>query len=248
MSPNRVRCESSDHRASDDSPEPIDANEPMESTDSADPAEPMDSTDPAEPIDRIEPLEPIDSTESCDQSDHLDPFDAIARVCQVGANRAAGGFGGGATEHPRRMSIDLHTPISAGRSAAEAVHRHAADAVEAARSVDVQAPVDAAAHASRRARRAARRVERHVDHASKRAVQRVHEESARVARATTPSRRGRRALLLVALVGGAVVVAVLAKRMQQVRTAETVPDPFGTAVRAAEVAAPEPDTNSVTTG
>ena len=133
------------------------------------------------------------------------------------------------------MSIDLQDPISIGRTAGQAVQRHAADALDLARSVDLQAPVDAVEHARRRARKAAKRLERQADHASKRAAKRVHAESRRVAGATAPRRRGRRTLVvLLVVVGGAAVVAALAKRMQQVNAAETVPDPFGTAVRAAE--------------
>jgi hypothetical protein len=40
--------------------------------------------------------------------------------------------------------------------------------------------------------------------------------------------------VLLVVAGSAAVVAVLAKRLQQVNAAETVPDPFGNAVRATE--------------
>ena len=145
------------------------------------------------------------------------------------------------------MTIDLHDPVSVGRSATEAVQRRAVDAVELARSVDLPSPTDAVAHAHRRARRAARRLERRVDRASNQATKRVHDESRKVARATAPHRSGRRTLVLfVVLVGGAAIVALLAKRMQQVHAPEVVPDPFGTAVRAGDHA--RDDGHPVTTG
>jgi hypothetical protein len=145
------------------------------------------------------------------------------------------------------MSIDLQAPISVGRSAVEAVQRHAADAVDVARSGDLPAPFDAVAHAGSRARRAARRLERRADHASKRAAARVQQESRRVARATAPDRRRRKVLvMLVVVVGGAALVAVFARRMRQMADAETMPDPSGNAMRASE-SAREYHASSVTT-
>jgi len=145
------------------------------------------------------------------------------------------------------MSIDLQDPISVGRTATQAVQRHAADAVDLARSVDLPAAA-AVEHARRRARKAAKRLERRVNRTSRHAAKRVRAESRRVTSATGPSRGGRRALVVLFVVaGGAVVVVVLAKRMQQMNGAETVPDPFGTAVRATEPAQ-ELDGHRVTTG
>jgi len=145
------------------------------------------------------------------------------------------------------MSIDLQDPISLGRTATQAVQRHAADAVDLARSVDLPAPVDAVEHARRRARKAAKRLERQVDRTSKHAAKRVRAESHRVAKVAAPPRRGRRTLVvLLVVVGSAAIVAVLAKRLQQVNAADTVPDPFGTAVRATEPQ--EHDGHRVTTG
>jgi hypothetical protein len=146
------------------------------------------------------------------------------------------------------MSMTRKVPIIVGLTAAHAVQRHASDAVDRARSVELPVPVDAAKHARRRARRAAQELEHRVDRASRRAAKRVRQESRRVARRAAPRRRGRRTVVVLLVVaGGAAVVAVLAKRMQQVKDAETIPDPFGTAVRAAE---PEHlhDRSSVTTG
>jgi hypothetical protein len=103
------------------------------------------------------------------------------------------------------------------------------------------------AHARRRARKAAKRLERQVDRTSKHAAKRVRAESHRVAKAAAPRSRGRRALVVVLVVAGsAAIVAVLAKRLQQMNAAETVPDPFGTAVRATEPH--EHDGHRVTTG
>jgi exonuclease VII large subunit len=146
------------------------------------------------------------------------------------------------------MSIDLHDPIAAGRSATEAVQRRASDAVGLARSVDLQAPADAVHHARTRANRAAKRMERQLDHASKRAAKRVRSESRRVQKVTRRPGGGRKVIIiLVVLVGGAAVVAVLARRMRQVGGSDPAPDPFGTAVRATDPA-PAPDGTFVTTG
>lgn len=103
--PNRVRWDRSDHRASDDSAEPMDANEPIESTETAEPADPIDRIDPADPIESTDPFEPIDRSESCDQSDHFDPFDAMPRVLQgpAGPGMASEcGFDGSQMETLRR--------------------------------------------------------------------------------------------------------------------------------------------------
>jgi hypothetical protein len=145
------------------------------------------------------------------------------------------------------MSIDLQDPISLVGNATQAVQRHAADAVDTVRSVDLPAPVEAVEHARRRARKAAKRLERRVNTTSKHAAKRVRAESRRVTDVTAPRRRGRRTLVVVLVVAGsAAVVALLAKRLQQVNAAETVPDPFGTAVRATEPQ--EHDGHRVTTG
>jgi exonuclease VII large subunit len=168
------------------------------------------------------------------------------------------------------MSIDLQDPIAAGRSATQTVSRRAADAVDLARSVDLPAPAAvveqarkranrAAKHlehqvdhvskrAGKRANRAAQQLERKVDHVSKRAARRAHAESQRVAKATGNQRGGRKVLVtLLVLVGGAAVVAVLARRMRHVSAEQPAPDPFGTAVRATDPTR-EFDGTSVTTG
>lgn len=142
------------------------------------------------------------------------------------------------------MSIDLQDPIAAGRSATQAVQRHASDAIDLARSVDLQAPVDAVHHARRRANRAAKRMERQMDHVSKR----VRAESRHVQKATGRTGRGRKVIVtLLVLAGGAAVIAVLARRMRQVGASDPAPDPFGAALRGAE-SAREPNGNFVTTG
>ena len=146
------------------------------------------------------------------------------------------------------MSIDLQDPISVGRSATQAVQRHASDAVDLARAVDLPVPAAVVKDARKRANRAAKRLERRVDRASGRATARVSAESRRLARATAPKHRGRRvALTLVFLVGGAAVVAVLARRMRQMSAVDPAPDPFGAAVQAAD-AARDHDPVHVTTG
>jgi hypothetical protein len=146
------------------------------------------------------------------------------------------------------MSLDLHDPIAAGRSATQAVQRHAAEAVDRARDVDLPDPAQAVAHAGRKARRAAKQLRREMPRATKRSAKRAWKQSRRMAKAEAGRRRGRKALVAVLVVaGGAAVVAVLAKRLQQVEAAETVPDPFGTGVRMAEPGHAH-DGHSVTTG
>ena len=147
------------------------------------------------------------------------------------------------------MSIDLQDPIAVGRSATEAVSRHASDAVDLARSIDLHAPAAAVKHARKRANRAAKHLEHQVDHASKRAAKRVRAESRHVAKADgRPSSRpqarrgppgGRRRR------GGG-----RGRQSSQPRrwTRPTrLPDPFGTAVHATDPLH-APDTSSVTTG
>lgn len=127
------------------------------------------------------------------------------------------------------MSIDLQDPIAAGRTVAHAVSRHAADV---ARSVDLPDPVEAVTHARRRANRAARRLERRVDHASKRAAARVRTEAEHVG---GRPHRWRRVVVVVGVVAlGAAAAAVVASRRARRLDADVAPDPFGTAVRAAE--------------
>jgi hypothetical protein len=90
-------------------------------------------------------------------------------------------------------------------------------------------------HARKRANRAAKHLERQVDHASKRAATRVQAESRRVAAVAGRPRRGRKLLVAVLVIaGGAAVVAVLARRMRQMGSADPAPDPFGAGVRATE--------------
>jgi len=133
------------------------------------------------------------------------------------------------------MSIDLQDPIAAGRTATQAVTRHAADAVDLARSVDLQAPAAAVKQVRKRANRAAKHLEHQVDKTSKRAAKRVRAESKRVAKATGQPRGGHKLLVAVLLIaGGAAVVAVLARRMRQMGSADPAPDPFGTGVRATD--------------
>ncbi len=146
------------------------------------------------------------------------------------------------------MSIDLQDPITVGRHATQAVSRHASDAVDLARSVDLQAPAAAVQHVRKRANRAAKHLEHQVDHASKRAAKRVQAESRRVAKAAGQQRSGRKVLVTVLVIAGsAAVVAVLARRMRQMGSAEPAPDPFGTAVRATDPTR-EFDGAGITTG
>ena len=146
------------------------------------------------------------------------------------------------------MSIDLQDPIAAGRTATQAVTRHAADAVDLARSVDLQAPAAAVKHVRKRANRAAKRLEHQVDRTSKRAAKRVQAESKRVAQATGQARGGHKLLVTVLVIAGAAaVVAVLARRMRQMGAADPAPDPFGTGVRATDPTR-EFDGAGVTTG
>jgi exonuclease VII large subunit len=146
------------------------------------------------------------------------------------------------------MSIDLQDPIAITRSATQAVQRHAADAVDLARSIDLPAPADAVDQARKNANRAAKKLEKRVDHASKRASKRVRAESRRVRAATGNPSRGRKVVVVLLLVaGGAAVVAVLARRMRQVEATQTAPDPFGYAANATS-SVHEPDGNAVTTG
>jgi exonuclease VII large subunit len=146
------------------------------------------------------------------------------------------------------MSIDLQDPITVGRHATQAVSRHASDAVDLARSVDLQAPAAAVKRVRKRANRAAKHLEHQVDHVSKRAATRVQAESRRVATATGRPRRGRKVLVTVLVIaGGAAVVAVLARRMRHMGSADSAPDPFGTAVRASEPTR-EFDGAGITTG
>ena len=146
------------------------------------------------------------------------------------------------------MSIDLQDPIAAGRTATQAVTRHAADAVDLARSVDLQAPAAAVKHVRKRANRAAKRLEHRVDRTSKRAAKRVQAESKRVAQATGQARGGHKLLVTVLVIAGAAaVVAVLARRMRQMGAADPAPDPFGTGVRATDPTR-EFDGAGVTTG
>ena len=140
------------------------------------------------------------------------------------------------------MSIDLQDPIAITRTATQAVQRHAADAVDLARSVDLPVPADAVEHVRKRANRAAKRLERRVDHASKRAAKRAHAEARRVRAATGASHRGRNVVVTLLLVaGGAAVVAVLARRMRQADAVQTTPDPFGYAAQATTPYQPDGD-------
>ena len=146
------------------------------------------------------------------------------------------------------MSIDLQDPIAAGRTATQAVTRHAADAVDLARSVDLQAPAAAVKQVRKRANRAAKHLEHQVDRTSKRAAKRVRAESKRVAEATGQTRGGHKLLVTVLVIAGAAaVVAVLARRMRQMGAADPAPDPFGTGVRATDPTR-EFDGAGVTTG
>jgi hypothetical protein len=146
------------------------------------------------------------------------------------------------------MNLDLHDPIAAGRSATQAVQRHAVDAIDRARDVELPDPGRAVAHARRRARRAAKQLQREVPRATRRSAKRAWKQSRRMAEVDAGRGRGRKALIaLLVVAGGAAVVAVLAKRLQQGEAAETVPDPFGTGVRMAEPAH-QHDGSSVTTG
>ena len=146
------------------------------------------------------------------------------------------------------MSIDLQDPIAVGRSATEAVSRHASDAVDLARSIDLHAPATAVKHARKRANRAAKHLEHQVDHASKRAAKRVRAESRHVANAAGGRRRGRKLVVALLVVAGvAAVAAVVSRRTRGLDAADTVPDPFGTAVHATDPLH-GPDTSSVTTG
>jgi len=137
------------------------------------------------------------------------------------------------------MSIDLQDPIAITRTATQAVQRHAADAVDKARAVDLPVPTDVVGNARKRATRAARRLEKRVDHASKRAAKQARKGSRRVRAATGNSHRGRTVVLtLIVIGGGAAVAYVLANRMRRTdETASPAPDPFGSAVLATDPAA-----------
>ena len=135
------------------------------------------------------------------------------------------------------MSIDLQDPIAMTRTATQAVQRHAADAVDKARTVDLPVPADVVEHARKRANRAARRVEKRVEHASKRAAKQARKGSRRVRAATGGSpHRGRTVVLTLLVIGGGAAVAfVVAKRMRRTdETASPAPDPFGSAVLATD--------------
>ncbi len=137
------------------------------------------------------------------------------------------------------MSIDLQDPIALTRNATQAVQRHAADAVDLLHNVDLPDPTDVVEHARKRANRAARRLEKRVDRASKRAAKQARAGSRHVRAAAGTSHRGRKVLVVLLVVGGGAAVAVvLANRMRRTEAESTAPDPFGTAVRAADGAAP----------
>lgn len=146
------------------------------------------------------------------------------------------------------MSIDLQDPIAVGRTATEAVSRHASDAVDLARSIDLQAPAAVVKHARKRANRAAKHLEHQVDHVSRRAARRVRAESRHVAKATGGRHRGRKLVIaLVVVAGGAAVFAIVSRRNRDAYSADPAPDPFGTAVRATDPLTAA-DTSTVTTG
>jgi hypothetical protein len=97
MTPRRVRWDMIDHRANDESAEPIEKNEPTDRTDHAEPTEPIDMNEPTDPIESIEPFEPIERNESSDHSDHRDR-DAVTGPVSHGRPRTKEGppeFSGG---------------------------------------------------------------------------------------------------------------------------------------------------------
>lgn len=116
------------------------------------------------------------------------------------------------------MRIDVHEPVAAGQQVAKRARKRAAEGVEAARSVDLHVPAEAAkAVAKRTAKRAAKQATAAANRAARRKTKRA-------------SKRVLRTVVIAVVAGGVIAVAVsYARRRRETPTypdADSALDPF----------------------